>query len=536
MADLTTHKFSSPFRHVLVFCAFGRPEPAKQPTIFKDTTPDRAERLDPQLRQSSPSAAAPVLTPLPSGAIERPPAAVAAARLNAESIRRERRLRRTLALVDALALAVALVVAVELASPDSLHPLGLLLFPALIAAAKIFGLYDSDRQRIRKTTAEELPKLTQLAALVVLAVWLGDRLLIGGPAGKDQAVAIGMVFVATALIGRWAARRVTARRTERERSLLVGDLDAYRRLAAVFKRHELSSELVGYAPIEQVLAGLRASPGNEATVLKELIAGERAHRIIIGPHTMTNVATFELIEAARSAGARVSLLPDMLEVVGSSVDFDDLYGLTLLGVRHSQLNRSSMLVKRGFDLVGASLLVILAAPLMAVIAAAIRLDSRGPILFRQLRVGRGGQPFQIIKFRTMVPGAEELKDGLRDLNEGSGLFKICDDPRMTRVGRTLRRASLDELPQLFNVLQGSMSLVGPRPLVADEDGRILGARRGRLRLTPGMTGPWQVSGSARIPLEDMVKLDHLYVSNWTLWSDVKILLRTVPFVFGSRGL
>ncbi len=122
------------------------------------------------------------------------------------------------------------------------------------------------------------------------------------------------------------------------------------------------------------------------------------------------------------------------------------------------------------------------------------------------------------------------------LNEADGLFKIDDDPRITRIGHTLRRTSLDELPQIFNVLLGQMSLVGPRPLVADEDGRILGARRGRLRLTPGMTGQWQIAGSARVPLEDMVKLDHLYVSNWTLWGDVKILLRTVPYVMSRRGL
>ena len=135
----------------------------------------------------------------------------------------------------------------------------------------------------------------------------------------------------------------------------------------------------------------------------------------------------------------------------------------------------------------------------------------------------------------MVDGADQLKDELRELNEADGLFKIDDDPRITRVGRMLRRTSLDELPQIFNVLLGQMSLVGPRPLVADEDGRILGARRGRLRLTPGMTGQWQIAGSSRVPLEDMVKLDHLYVSNWTLWGDVKILLRTVPYVLSGRN-
>jgi len=277
-------------------------------------------------------------------------------------------------------------------------------------------------------------------------------------------------------------------------------------------------------------------PADAQALLGKVIARHEAHRLIIGAHDHSNAMTFELLEAAREAGTRVSLLPDMLEVVGSSVDFDDLYGVTLLGVRHTQLSRSSKLLKRGFDCVGAAVLLVVLAPVMAVLALAIRLDSPGPALFRQWRVGRGGEPFRIFKFRTMVDGADQLKEELRELNQADGLFKIQDDPRITRVGHMLRRMSLDELPQIFNVLLGQMSLVGPRPLVADEDGRILGVRRGRLRLTPGMTGQWQIAGSSRIPLEDMVKLDHLYVSNWTLWNDIKILLRTVPYVLSQRGM
>jgi lipopolysaccharide/colanic/teichoic acid biosynthesis glycosyltransferase len=140
------------------------------------------------------------------------------------------------------------------------------------------------------------------------------------------------------------------------------------------------------------------------------------------------------------------------------------------------------------------------------------------------------------KFRTMMVNAEEQKDSLRHLNEAVGLFKIGADPRVTRVGRFLRRMSVDELPQLVNVLRGEMSLVGPRPLVSDEDRRIEGWRRRRLHLTPGITGHWQVLGAARIPLEEMSRIDYLYVTNWSLWLDVKIMLRTVPYVFGRRGM
>src|SRR5262249_34425334 len=175
------------------------------------------------------------------------------------------------------------------------------------------------------------------------------------------------------------------------------------------------------------------------------------------------------------------------------------------------------------------------SPLLALIALAIRLSSRGPILFRQRRVGHEGKLFEVLKFRSMVHDAEERKAELAGRNEAEGLFKIDADPRVTRVGRQLRRTSLDELPQLFNVLRGEMSLVGPRPLIVEEDRQIEGFYRRRLHLTPGMTGPWQVLGSARIPLHEMVSIDYLYVANWSLWGDVKILLRTVPSVLLRRG-
>ena len=147
-----------------------------------------------------------------------------------------------------------------------------------------------------------------------------------------------------------------------------------------------------------------------------------------------------------------------------------------------------------------------------------------------------GRPFEIFKFRTMVPEAEALKGNLVHLNETEGLFKIAADPRITRVGAVLRRTALDELPQLLNVWRGEMSLVGPRPLVVDEDAKIEGLDRSRLHLTPGMTGHWQVLGSSRIPMHEMVGIDYLYVANWSLWTDVKILMRTVPFVLLRRGL
>lgn len=201
-----------------------------------------------------------------------------------------------------------------------------------------------------------------------------------------------------------------------------------------------------------------------------------------------------------------------------------------------ELRLWARLLKRAFDLVGAILMLALFAPLMVLVALLIRLEDRGPVLFRQARVGRNGRQFEIFKFRTMVEGADALKDDLRPLNEASGLFKIADDPRVTRVGSFVRRSCIDELPQLFNVLTGAMSLVGPRPLIPEEDRLIVGWHRARLHAAPGMTGHWQVLGGARVPLHEMVAIDCRYVAGWTLWSDVMTLAKTVPCVLAMRGM
>jgi lipopolysaccharide/colanic/teichoic acid biosynthesis glycosyltransferase len=208
----------------------------------------------------------------------------------------------------------------------------------------------------------------------------------------------------------------------------------------------------------------------------------------------------------------------------------------LLGVPQWGLTKSSRVLKRAVDLVASTILLVLTAPLQAAIAIAVKLTSPGPVLFHQPRIGRDGREFHMTKFRTMYDGADEAKADLLELNEADGLFKIANDPRITRVGRVLRRFSFDELPQLLNVFTGSMSLVGPRPLVADDDELIQGWNRQRLDVPPGMTGIWQVLGSSRVPLHEMVKIDYLYAANWSIWLDLKILLRTIPHVLGRRGL
>ncbi len=291
----------------------------------------------------------------------------------------------------------------------------------------------------------------------------------------------------------------------------------------------LSADLVAVIPFQRVTAR-----GEDAEAFGEYLRRSDFHRVIV---THTDVGSGDMIDTIRvfkSCGIKVSVLPTLFDVLGSAVEFDDLGGATLLGVRRYGLTRSSQLMKRGLDVVGASLALLVLAPVFAVIAVLIKRSSPGPVFFRQTRVGRGDSRFQIVKFRTMRSDAEERKFELLDRNETRGLFKIDDDPRITGIGRFLRRSSLDELPQLFNVLRGEMSLVGPRPLVVDEDEQVAGWHRSRLDLTPGMTGAWQILGN-RVPLEDMVSLDYLYIVNWSLWSDIEILLRTIPHVFARRN-
>ncbi|MBA2347995.1 MAG: exopolysaccharide biosynthesis polyprenyl glycosylphosphotransferase [Solirubrobacterales bacterium] len=442
---------------------------------------------------------------------------------------RETIYRRGLLVADVVATLVALYVSVVLLGEDLLKPLTLVIPVLVVGGAKLTGLYDRDELLLRKSTVDELPRLFQLATLTAFVIWLLSPQILAGTLGQGQALALWMVLTASLAIARAGARRAAAHLASVERVMVVGDAVVLSRLREKLEA-DAHVELVGSVPFEHVVDNLDEMSA-QATRLG-------AHRLIVAPGDGATVSpeAVHVIKAAKATGLRVSLLPGVLDVVGTAVEFDSLSGMTLLGVRRFGLTKSSHLIKRALDVVLGGLIVALTAPLMLAIAVAVKLDSRGPVFFRQPRIGQGGRTFQIIKFRSMVEGADTQREALSHLNEAQdGLFKIADDPRITRVGAFLRRASLDELPQLFNVMRGEMSLVGPRPLIADEDVRIVGSDRQRLQLTPGMTGQWQIAGSARVPLSEMVKIDYLYVAGWSLWSDVKILIRTALYVVGRRG-
>jgi exopolysaccharide biosynthesis polyprenyl glycosylphosphotransferase len=428
-----------------------------------------------------------------------------------------------------LTAAAALVVVLTVLGHDRPRLVSLIGIPVLILLFKVGGLYDREQVRLLRSTLDEVPVILQLAGLYALSVTILRPLVVEGHLGSAQIAGLWLFTFVAIVGGRMVARWLAGRMSAIERCLVIGDPDRALRIR----------DKLGSSGARAVVAATLPLEANEVDQLdgpegvRRLVDDLNVDRIIVAPGSSEADVT-ELIRLAKSAGVQVSLLPRMLEVVGSTVEFEDIDGMTILDVRPFGLTRSSRLLKRLFDLVATTIGLVAVGPVIAAIAVAIRLDSKGPVFFRQIRVGRDGQQFKIFKFRSMVVDAEEQKERLRAFNEvGDGMFKISRDPRVTRVGNILRKTSLDELPQLFNVMCGEMSLVGPRPLVTDEDALVLGLDRSRLHLTPGMTGPWQVLGS-RVPMQEMVGLDYVYVANWTLWLDVKILLHTVRHVL-RRG-
>jgi exopolysaccharide biosynthesis polyprenyl glycosylphosphotransferase len=458
----------------------------------------------------------------------------------AASMLRDALFRRMLLAADVLAIVGAFAIAIEL-SGGRLHLARICLagLPLVVLGAKLFGLYDRDEAVIRKTTLDEVPKLFQVATLCAFVAWLAERPLGYGQLTRTDVLLLWLALATLLVVGRCAARALALRVAPAERCLFIGNSASEHAIRSRMVDHGgVRAEIVAHVDLHEI-APWSADAFSSAKLreIGKLAQTLDVHRAIISPSISEGGEMLDLVRTLKAVGIRVSVVPRLLQVIGSSVVFDDLHGVTLMGVRRFDLTRSSGLVKRAFDLVGATLGLLAVAPLMIAIAIAIKLDSKGPVFFRQMRVGRDEGRFGLFKFRTMVPEAEELKQSLASLNEAKeGLFKIAEDPRVTRVGRFLRKTALDELPQLFNVLRGEMSLVGPRPLILDEDRRIEGWHRRRLALHPGITGHWQILGPASVSLREMVAMDYLYVANWSLWTDVKILLRTVPHVLCRRGL
>ena len=477
------------------------------------------------------------------------PAIHEAAVVSASWGRRDRLVRRGLAAADAIGLLAALAIALALgANPfrvDHLDPLLLMAatLPLWLVLFKLYGLYDRDIKRISHSSIDDLPWLFHALLLGGLGFWGLLRITPEPQLTLLESFLFGVSAIVLIIGLRSAARRALARWMGPERMLFAGTGPLVPSLVRKIEQHpEYGLEPVGLLEqpegdgtpghCEDVALPVLGGPSE----LEQVIARSTPDRVLICRSEFTSEQVMSMIDTCRRFSVKVSILPDALESLGPSVEVDEVEGVTLLGVNPPVLSRTSRLMKRGFDLSLAVAVLILTAPLMALTALAIRLDSPGPVFFRQARIGRAGHPFEVLKFRTMVVDAEAQRETLMEQSADPSWLHLPADPRVTRLGRLLRRSSLDELPQLWNVVLGEMSLVGPRPLPACEDANVGGWARGRLDLTPGITGMWQVLGRTRIPFDEMVKLDYMYVTNWSLWMDLRILLRTMPVVFGRRGV
>jgi exopolysaccharide biosynthesis polyprenyl glycosylphosphotransferase len=264
-------------------------------------------------------------------------------------------------------------------------------------------------------------------------------------------------------------------------------------------------------------------------------------RVIVAFARGSHNESLDLIRSLKDLDVQVDIVPRLFDVVGPSVSVHTVEGVPLMGLAPPRLSPSSQLLKRSIDVFIATASLIILAPFFVIIGLLIKAGSRGPVFFRQVRRGSEGHTFRIYKFRTMVDDADARKSEFAHLNKHarSGgdprMFKIPHDPRITRIGHVLRRSSLDELPQLINVWRGEMSLVGPRPLILEEDQHIREWGRSRLDLKPGITGLWQVLGRSEIPFEEMIKLDYLYVTSWSISNDIKLILQTIPALLRTRG-
>jgi exopolysaccharide biosynthesis polyprenyl glycosylphosphotransferase len=265
---------------------------------------------------------------------------------------------------------------------------------------------------------------------------------------------------------------------------------------------------------------------------------ERLHpdELIVSGVDLGDEAFLDLVEGAHRAGVKVRIAPTTTELLTQRAEYVPGQGVPLFELRPPVFAGLDWTIKRGFDIVVSGLLIALFAPLWALVALAVKLDSPGPVFYRDRRVGLGEHEFGMFKFRSMYVDASERQAALEGSNEASGpLFKIKDDPRVTRVGRFMRRYSIDELPQVLNVLRGEMSLVGPRPLPLRDYVQLEDWHRKRYLVLPGMTGLWQVSGRIELSFDDLVRLDFYYLENWSIWLDISILAKTMPAVLARRG-
>jgi exopolysaccharide biosynthesis polyprenyl glycosylphosphotransferase len=458
-----------------------------------------------------------------------------------------------LAVTDALALFVAGVatftLANQIAGPAIVSPRWATALLALAALAgwvtlfTVYGLYERQSSTIVASTFDETA--TMLNALLAgslimlltgqgLEKWAGIKVY--SPSEAVLFLAFALALVPTA---RWTLRnRLLHGMVRPRRTLIVGAGQTGRLIESKIAAHpDYNLQVVGFLDDGMAADGADDVLGAAADLTRVIDEHEIDWVVLAGADSAHHYdETLEMVRRVRRPDVHLSIVPTYFELFASNATIEDLQGIPVVSLPPMRLSRSARVLKRTFDLTASILGLLVVSPVLLVAAIAIKLDTRGPVFFRQVRNGRGGEAFKIIKFRSMVDGAEAQRFELAHLNQMDGpLFKIQADPRITRTGAFLRKWRIDELPQLFNVVRGEMSLVGPRPFVVHEADKITGWAGRRLESLPGITGLWQVLGGNDLSFEEMVKLDYVYTTNWSLWWDIKILFQTLPVVIGRRG-
>jgi exopolysaccharide biosynthesis polyprenyl glycosylphosphotransferase len=479
-----------------------------------------------------------------TGPVERSdPAPLAAAPASRRARPRSSVLGRALLAADLIGTATAATVAAIAVGSIEGYAISYVGAAALTWAAFAFtiGMYgNGDDLRAWASGVPELPRTlaTALACTwpLYLLAWILDLPAPVALAGLTAAGAVVATGVARAL-----ARAALHNEEElRQRTVILGSGVVAGHIVQKIKSHPQ----FGLLPVGMVDDDVHAFGSPDLPVLggfsdlRRILAEHQPDRVIIAFSRASHEELLQCMRACRDHGVSIDVVPRLFEFLDGVRALDHLGGLPVLSIGTPRLSRSSQIAKRALDIAVAGGALIAMLPLLMVIAIAIKLDSRGPLLFRQQRSGRGREVFELLKFRSMYVGSDERKPELasdNDLTDGV-MFKMHADPRVTRVGRILRRYSLDEVPQLWNVVRGQMSLVGPRPLILPETDALAEAwHLRRLELRPGLTGPWQINGRSQTPFHEMVRFDYQYVAGWSLARDIEILLATLPAVISGRG-
>jgi exopolysaccharide biosynthesis polyprenyl glycosylphosphotransferase len=431
-----------------------------------------------------------------------------------------------LALADTIAgLLVALCLALGPLSAPRAYWIALAA-PTWILLAKLHGLYDRDQRALRILTVDELPQICLWGLTATTLTTMLMSALEPSAVKLSSIVATWTVACASAVGLRTAARSLWRLMTAPERTLIVGG----GALAAAASR-----KLSLFPDIHLQLVGEAASLSDRPR-LRRTLRDHDIERVILASESIDEGVIADLLSTCRREKVKLSIVPPVRAMFGTAVQLDNVADLPFLQYNTWDVSRSTLLLKRALDVCVSLVAIIVLLPAAALLALAIRLDTPGPTIFLQQRAGRGGRPFRMFKFRTMIDGAEDVLAELVPFDElDQPVFKLRDDPRVTRVGRVLRRTSLDELPQLVNILRGDMSLVGPRPEQMELVARYSTEERVRLAVRPGLTGPMQVSGRGELTLDERVAVEREYIENLGLGRDLRILAMTLPAVVGARG-